>query len=86
MFWWYWMEVPTSEASQRFDRRRGDEGHVGKVEAIALLECGFLALAEADDAGHIHLVDGVDVGAGADALDHALSDNGTHFGHGDEVA
>ena len=78
--------VDDGEAAEGFNGRCGDEGHVGEVEAVALLEGGFLALAEADDAGHVHLVDGVDVGAGADALDHALGDDGAHFGHGDEVA
>ncbi len=78
--------VDDGEAAQGFNRGCGDEGHVSEVEAVALLEGGFLALAEADNAGHVHFVDGVDVRAGADALDHALGDDGAHFGHGDEVA
>ena len=78
--------VDDGETAQRFNGRGGDEGHVREVKAVALLKGGFLPLAEADDAGHIHLVDGVDVGAGADALNHALGDDGAHLCHGDEVA
>ena len=78
--------VDDGEAAERLDGRGGDEGHIGELDAVALLEGGLLALAEADDAGHVHLVDGVDVRADAHALDHALGDDGAHFGHGDQVA
>ena len=49
---------------------------------MALLEGSLLALAKANDAGHVDLVDGVDMRAGADALGHALGDDGAHFGLG----
>ena len=78
--------VDDGEAAQRLDGGRGDERHVGELDAVALLEAGLLALAEAGDARHVDFVDGVDVGAGAAALDHALGDDGAHVGHRHQVA
>ena len=58
----------------------GDERHIGELDAVLLLEAGLFALAQAGDARHVDLVDGVDVGADAHALDHALGDDGAHLG------
>ena len=44
-----------------------------------------LALAQADDAGHVDFVDGVDVGAMATLSDHALGDDGAHAAEGDHL-
>ena len=68
------------------DDGAGDEGHVGELHAVALLEFILLALADLDDAGHIHLEDGVDVRAGLLGLDHALRDDAAHLGHGDDFS
>ena len=72
--------LTTGIAPQRLDGRGGDEGHVGELDAVALLESGFLAVAQARDARHVDFVDGVDVGADAHALDHALGNDGAHAG------
>ena len=53
---------------------------------MALLESGFVFIAQVDDAGEVHFVHAVDVSAGAAGLDHALSDNLAHVRHGHEVA
>ncbi len=58
----------------------GDERHIGELDAVLLLKAGLFAVAQADDAGHVDLVDGVDVGADAHALDHALGNDGAHLG------
>ncbi len=72
--------------TQGHDRGAGDEGHVGELDAVALLVLRLLLLAQLDDAGHVDLEDGVDMRAGALRFDHALGDDGAHLGHGDELA
>ena len=72
--------------AQGGDGGAGDERHVGELDAVALLVLVLFFLAQADDAGHIDLEDGVDVRAGVLGLDHALGDDAAHFGHGDELA
>src|SRR5579862_3966967 len=73
--------IENREPAQGIDGCRGDERHVGELEAVALLEGGAFAVAEARDACHVDLVDGVRVGDGALALCHALGNDGTHPGH-----
>ena len=51
-----------------------EEWHEGEASAVALLESGFVLIAQIDDAGEVHLVHAVDVSAGAAGLDHALRD------------
>jgi hypothetical protein len=72
--------VDDGEFDQRLNGGGGDERHIGELDAVLLLEAGLFALAQAGDAGHVHLVDGVDVRADAHALDHALGDDGAHLG------
>jgi hypothetical protein len=66
--------------AESLDGGGGDEGHIGELDAVLLLEAGLLTLAQADNAGHVHLVDGVDVRADLHALHHALGDDGAHLG------
>ena len=57
--------------------------------SLTPLRCSYLDFSfsrSLDDAGHVHLEDGVDVRAGALRLDHALRDDGAHLGHRDEFA
>ena len=63
-----------------------DKGHVGEFDAVLPLETGLLALAQANDARHIDFVDGVDMRADRHALDHALGDDGAHFGERNQAA
>ena len=72
--------VDDGELAQRLHGGRGDERHIGELDAVLLLEAGLLALAQAHNARHVHLVDGVDVGADAHALHHALGNDGAHLG------
>ena len=73
--------IHNGELAQRLNSGRGDEGHIGKLDAMLLLEPALLPLAQAHDPRHIHLVDGVDVRADGHALHHALGNNGAHPGH-----
>ena len=72
--------------AQRDDGGARDEGHVGQLDAVALLVLRLLLLAKLDDARHVHLEDGVDMRAGALGLDHALRDDGAHLGHRNQLA
>ncbi len=72
--------------AQRLHGGARDERHVGELDAVALLVLVLFLFAQLDDAGHVHLEDGVDVGAGLLGFDHALGDDGAHLGHGDELA
>ena len=71
---------------ERLDGGARDEGHVGELDAVALLVLVLFFFAQLDDARHVHLEDGVDVGVGVLGLDHALGDDAAHLGHGDELA
>ena len=73
-------------AAQRLDGCRGDEGHEGELDAVLLLEAAALPLAQADDARHVDLVDGVYVRADGYALDHAVGDDGAHAAERDDGA
>ena len=72
--------------AERLDGGARDERHVGELDAVALLVLVLFFFAQLDDARHVHLEDGVDVGVGVLGLDHALGDDGAHLGHGDELA
>ncbi len=72
--------------AQRFDGGSGDKGHVGKLDAVALLVLAFLALAERGDAGHVHLENSVDMRADLQTLHHALRDDGAHLGQRHQFA
>ena len=78
--------IDDGETLERLDGRGGDEGHVGELCGVALLERGFLAVAQARDARHVDFVDGVDVWADTHALDHALGNDGAHAGERDQFA
>ncbi len=58
----------------------GDKRHIGELDAVLLLEAGLFPLAQTNDARHVHLVDGVGMGADPHALAHALGDDGAHPG------
>ena len=67
------------------DSGADEERHEGEADAVALFESVLVFGAQVDDAGEIHFVHAVDVGAGAARLDHALGDDLAHVGYGDEV-
>ena len=71
---------------QRDDGGAGEERHEGQACAVALFESGFVLVAQLYDARQVHLEHAVDVGAGAARLDHAMSDDLAHLGHGHQVA
>ena len=71
---------------QRYDGGAHEEWHEGETGAVALLEAGFVLVAQVDDAGEIHFVHAVDVRAGAARLDHVLGNDLAHVRHGNEIA
>jgi len=72
--------------AQRDDGGARDERHVGQLDAVALLIFRLFALAQPNDARHVHLEDGVDVWAGLLGFDHAARDDAAHLGHGNQAA
>ena len=60
--------VEDGEPAQRIHGGGGNKGHISQLDAVALLKAGPLPLAQAGDAGHVHLVDGVDMWADPLAL------------------
>jgi hypothetical protein len=64
--------------AQRLDGRRRNKRHERQLHAVLLLEAAPLPLPQADNPGHVHLVNGVDMRADAHALDHPLGNDGAH--------
>ena len=73
------LRVDDGHFAQVGDDGAGDEGHIGELDAVALLVLALLFRAEVDDFGEVHLEDGVDVRVGVLGVDHALRDDGAHF-------
>ena len=55
--------------AKSLDGGAGDERHVRELDAVALLVLVLFPFAEFDDAGHVHLENGVDMGAGGLGFD-----------------
>src|SRR5580658_8038143 len=70
----------------RDDGGAHEERHEGEADAVALLEGVLVLGAQGYYASEIHFIHAVDVSAGAARLNHALSDDLAHVGHGHEIA
>ena len=64
--------------AQRLDRRARDEGEVGEVDAVGLLECGLQRLADRDDLRHVDLDRARHVRGGVERAAHVLGDAAAH--------
>jgi hypothetical protein len=77
--------VDDGAAAQRGNGSRSNERHEGELDVVAMVEGCLALLAQARNARHVDLVNGVNVWADAHALDHTFGDDGPHAGERNEI-